>query len=103
MPVKVDPKTGLINLFNDQISYVIQILNNRYPVHRYFGAVLTDATELSPLPTGNHAFAADIQPDFPYSVTSLPLEYSTIGSGDYRQPGYLIETPALLLLRLDAN
>ena len=98
MPVKVDPKTGLINLFNDQISYVIQILNNRYPVHRYFGAVLTDATELAPLPTGNHAFAADIQPDFPYSVTSLPLEYATIGSGDYRQPGYLIETPANQLL-----
>jgi len=98
MPVKVDPETGLINLFNDQISYVIQILKNRYPVHRYFGAVLADATELAPLPTGNHAFAADTQPDFPYSVTSLPLEYSTIGSGDYRQPGYLIETPVNQLL-----
>ncbi|WP_225420318.1 GH36 C-terminal domain-containing protein [Paucilactobacillus nenjiangensis] len=37
MPVEYDPKTGLINLHNDQISYVIQILAHRYPVHRYFG------------------------------------------------------------------
>ncbi|MFC6295616.1 alpha-galactosidase [Lactiplantibacillus daoliensis] len=98
MPVEVDKKTGLINLYNDQISYVIQILDHRYPVHRYFGTVLTDMTTLPPLPTGNHAFAVDTQPDFPYSVTSLPLEYSTIGSGDYRQPGYLITSPAGQLL-----
>ena len=98
MPVEIDKKTGLINLYNDQISYVIQILDHRYPVHRYFGIVLTDMTTLPPLPTGNHAFAVDTQPDFPYSVTSLPLEYSTIGSGDYRQPGYLITSPAGQLL-----
>lgn len=98
MPVEIDKKTGLINLYNDQISYVIQILDHRYPVHRYFGTVLTDMTTLPPLPTGNHAFAVDTQPDFPYSVTSLPLEYSTIGSGDYRQPGYLITSPAGQLL-----
>ncbi|MDQ7936188.1 alpha-galactosidase [Lactiplantibacillus sp. WILCCON 0030] len=91
MPIKVDKKTGLINLYNDQISYVIQILDQRYPVQRYFGATLADATTLPPLPTGNHAFAVDPSSAFPYSVTSLPLEYSTIGSGDYRQPGYLIE------------
>ncbi len=30
MPVEYDPKTGLINLHNDQISYVIQILAHRY-------------------------------------------------------------------------
>lgn len=98
MPVKVDQATGLINLYNDQISYVIQILAERYPVHRYFGPVLTDPTTLPPLPTGDHAFAVDTSPDFPYSVTSLPLEYSTIGCGDYRQPGYLIQSPAGQLL-----
>lgn len=98
MPVTVDKETGLINLYNDQISYVIQILAQRYPVHRYFGKVLTDVQTLPPLPTGDHAFAVDTQPDFPYSVTSLPLEYSTIGSGDYRQPGELIASSTGQLL-----
>jgi len=90
MPVDFDKKSGLINLHNDHISYIIQILNNRYPIHRYFGRYLSKYHGM-PLAKGNHAFSTDITTDFPYSVTSLPLEYSTIGSGDYRQPGYLIK------------
>lgn len=43
------------------------------------------------MPSGSHAFANDPTERFPYSVTSLPLEYSTIGSGDYRQPAYVIK------------
>jgi len=90
MPVDFDKESGLINLHNDKISYIIQILNNRYPVHRYFGRYLPNYHG-TPLPQGNHAFASDVSDDFPYSVTSLPLEFSTIGSGDYRQPSYLIQ------------
>ncbi|QER68277.1 alpha-galactosidase [Paucilactobacillus nenjiangensis] len=91
MPVEYDPKTGLINLHNDQISYVIQILAHRYPVHRYFGRYFSKQPYFEPMPSGSHAFANDPTERFPYSVTSLPLEYSTIGSGDYRQPAYVIK------------
>ncbi len=91
MPVEYDPKTGLINLHNDQISYVIQILVHRYPVHRYFGRYFSKQPYFEPIPSGSHAFANDPTERFPYSVTSLPLEYSTIGSGDYRQPAYVIK------------
>ena len=90
MPVDFDKQSGLINLHNDKISYIIQILNNRYPIHRYFGQYLPKYHG-TPLSKGNHSFAVDTTTDFPYSVTSLPLEYSTIGSGDYRQPSYLIK------------
>lgn len=91
MPVTIDQTTGLIHLYNDQISYVIQLLAHRYPIHRYFGRRLTTCDHLALMPQRPHAFAADATPDFPYSVTSLPFEYATIGSGDYRQPGYLIK------------
>lgn len=100
MPVEYDKASGLINLHNNQISYVIQILENRYPVHRYFGRYLANTALLDPLPSGNHAFAVDLTDDFPYSVTSLPLEYSTIGSGDYRHPAYLINDQQRQLLPL---
>lgn len=91
MPVDFDKKSGIINIHNQNISYIIQILNNKYPIHRYFGRYLPKYNQNHQLPHGNHAFAADISTEFPYSVTSLPLEYSTIGSGDYRQPSYLIK------------
>jgi len=100
MPVEYDQASGLINLHNNQISYIIQILDDRYPVHRYFGRYLPNTTQLAPLPSGNHAFAVDLTDDFPYSVTSLPLEYSTISSGDYRQPAYLINDEQHQLLPL---
>lgn len=90
MPVDFDKKSGIINIHNQRISYIIQILN-KYPIHRYFGRYLSKYSQDHQLPHGSHAFAADISNEFPYSVTSLPLEYSTIGSGDYRQPSYLIK------------
>ena len=90
MPVDYDKNSGIINIHNQKISYIIQILNNKYPVHRYFGCYLPYFNPKD-LPQGSHAFATDITDEFPYSVTSLPLEYSTIGSGDYRQPSYLIK------------
>ncbi|AUI71688.1 alpha-galactosidase [Companilactobacillus alimentarius] len=91
MPVEFNRDTGIINLHNEKISYIIQILGNRYPVHRYFGKYIPNYSNLDDLPKGNHAFAVDTTEDFPFSITSLPLEYSTIGDGDYHQPAYLIK------------
>ncbi|AVK61642.1 alpha-galactosidase [Lactobacillus sp. CBA3605] len=100
MPVKFDKTSGLIQLYNHQISYIIQLLDHRYPVHRYFGRYLPNYCGEPGLPTGAHAFATDPTATFPYAITSLPLEYATIGSGDYRQPSYLIKDAANQLLPL---
>jgi len=91
MPIEFNQKSGIINIHNQKISYIIQILNNELPVHRYFGHYLSEYSADHRLPSGNHAFSADISKEFPYSVTSIPLEYSTIGSGDYRIPSYLVK------------
>ncbi|KRN97366.1 alpha-galactosidase [Companilactobacillus kimchiensis] len=100
MPVEFDKTNGLINLHNKNISYIIQILDHKYPVHRYFGRFIQNYHDNHDLPQGNHAFAVDVTPEFPYSITSLPLEYSTIGSGDYRLPSFLIKDSDNQLLPL---
>ena len=91
MPIEFNKKSGIINIHNQKISYIIQILNNELPVHRYFGRYLSEYGTDHQLASGTHAFSADISDEFPYSVTSIPLEYSTIGSGDYRIPGYIVK------------
>lgn len=91
MPIEYDQNNGIFHIHNQRISYIIQILKNRYPVHRYFGRFLPHFYQLNKLPSGNHAFAVDTTEDFPFSITSLPLEFSTISDGDYHQPAYLIK------------
>lgn len=78
-------KDGMIfNLSNQKVSYVIQIVDNKFVTNRYFGPALPFFAESKDLDEGHHAFAV-YEGEDKFSVSNLPLEYSFSQNGDYRQ------------------
>lgn len=87
--INYSEKTQTFSLTNNKISYIIQIVND-YPVKRYFGKTIKDFHGSTHLENFSHAFSVQGDAD-PYSLSTLPFEYSTSDSGDFRVPGYLIK------------
>ncbi|WCZ19803.1 alpha-galactosidase [Lacticaseibacillus paracasei] len=86
--IEYDPERQLFHLHNDTFSYVIQVIRG-YLVKRYCGPALDHFSGTAKLEDFSHAF--NIQNDAaPYSLTTLPLEYSTLMGGDYRTPAYAV-------------
>ncbi|WP_155286832.1 alpha-galactosidase [Lacticaseibacillus zhaodongensis] len=86
--IHYDKQRQIFTLQNKQISYIIQLIHG-YPVKRYFGPRLKAFNGSARLEDFNHAFAVASDAS-PYSMTTLPFEYSTSGTGDYRTPGYQV-------------
>lgn len=74
----------IFNLSNQKVSYVIQIVDNKFVTNRYFGPALPFFAESRDLDEGHHAFAV-YEEGNKFSVSNLPLEYSFSQNGDYRQ------------------
>ena len=74
----------IFNLSNQKVSYVIQIVDNKFVTNRYFGPALPFFAESRDLDEGHHAFAV-YEEENKFSVSNLPLEYSFSQNGDYRQ------------------
>ena len=86
--IEYDPQKQLFHLHNDTFSYIIQVIRG-YLVKRYCGPALERFSGTAKLEDFSHAF--NIQNDAaPFSLTTLPLEYSTLMGGDYRTPGYAV-------------
>ena len=86
--IEYDPQKQLFHLHNDTFSYIIQVIRG-YLVKRYCGPALERFSGTAKLEDFSHAF--NIQNDAaPFSLTTLPLEYSPLMGGDYRPPGYAV-------------
>lgn len=86
--IEYDPQKQLFHLHNDTFSYIIQVIRG-YLVKRYCGPALERFSGTAKLEDFSHAF--NIQNDAaPFSLTTLPLEYSTLMGGDYRTPAYAV-------------
>jgi alpha-galactosidase len=75
------------HLRNDQVSYVIRVLENGSLGHVYFGATLAEGKSYGHLVPGEfYGFSNRLgQP--------VPLEFPTGGTGDYRIPALTVELP----------
>lgn len=85
MPVKYDDSQKIFHLKNNSISYIIGIEKEKYITHRYFGTRLQSYHQVNQLPYLNRGFATNpISDDRSFSLNTLPLETSTLGSLDFR-------------------
>jgi alpha-galactosidase len=75
------------HLRNDQVSYVIRVLENGSLGHVYFGAALAEGKSYGHLVPGEfYGFSNRLG-------QAVPLEFPTGGTGDYRIPALALELP----------
>ena len=93
MSIIYNEKTREFHLYNQEISYIIKILDNNQPGQLYYGKRLTHREDF------DHLFEyamRDMSPyafegDSTFSLENIKQEYPTFGCGDMRFPAYEIE------------
>ena len=93
MPIIYNDKTKGFHLYNQEISYIIKILDNNQPGQLYYGKRLTHREDFG------HLFEYATRDMSPYSfegqstfsLENIKQEYPTFGCGDMRFPAYEIE------------
>lgn len=93
MPIIYNEKTREFHLYNQEISYIIKILDNDQPGQLYYGKRLTHREDFS------HLFEYAMRDMSPYafegnstfSLENIKQEYPIFGCGDMRFPAYEIE------------
>lgn len=93
MPIIYNEKTREFHLYNQEISYIIKILDNDQPGQLYYEKRLTHREDFS------HLFEYAMRDMSPYafegnstfSLENIKQEYPTFGCGDMRFPAYEIE------------
>ena len=81
-------KTGTFHLFNDEISYVMTVLQNGHLGQLYYGQRIHDREDFSHLQekTFRAMTACPFDEDGTFSLNLTRLEYPVYGSGDFRYP-----------------
>lgn len=81
------------HLYNNEISYIIKILDNNQLGNLYYGKRITDQTSFSHLlekeykPLGTYVFEDNAD----FSLQYIKQEYPAYGTTDFRYPAYEIE------------
>lgn len=78
MPIIFNEKNKTLHLFNQKISYVMQILDAGYVTHRYYGKRVENCELI------NSSKVEETNLDV------IPQEFSAFGTGDFRTPSYEI-------------
>ncbi|WP_144555843.1 alpha-galactosidase [Bacillus sp. X1(2014)] len=93
MPIDWDAKDGIFHLYNNRISYLIQIVHGKYPAHLYWGKRVRALQPASILAFKRRPFSPTTEPSFSqFSLDTLPQEYPAFGNGDFRSPAYQIRS-----------
>lgn len=88
MPIIFDETKGVFALHTKNSSYLIALGDQRtYVGHAYYGKRIGDTDVEYLLRTGEYPFSPSVSPREKASFMDLfPMEYSTYGRGDYREP-----------------
>jgi len=78
MPISFNEKSKILHLYNYKTSYVMQIIDEGYLAHRYYGKRVNNYELI------NSSSAEETNLDV------IPQEFSAFGSGDFRTPSYEI-------------
>ena len=89
-----DEERKYFHLRNENFSYVMELAEDKYLFHRYWGKALREFRDSAPLQRIDRGFSP--QPEFlkndrTFSLDVLPQEYPAAGHGDFRIPAYEIE------------
>ena len=79
-------------------SYVMAVYQNRYLLHHYWGEKLFEKVDLTHLAEEKvsgraTAFHVPLDSSDSFFVSDLKMEFSTVGSGDWRVPSVQVEHP----------
>lgn len=88
MTITFDQQSGIFHLQTERTSYVMGLVNNQYLAHMYWGSKVrgTNAGSLLAL-KGRCSFSPSTDPlDGTVSLDTMPLEYPTYGTSDFRIP-----------------
>lgn len=92
MPINFEPQTMTFHLQNNFVSYIVQIINEGYLVHRYWGKRVNAYHNSNPLVFLDRGFSPNPDPsDRTFSLDTVPLEYPAYGNGDYRLPSFQVQ------------
>lgn len=95
--ITFDNNSKIFHLTNGNISYIIEIVNERYLAHRYWGRALKSYHKLNQKPLSKKTFAAVLDLNQPtFSLEFLPAEFPHAYQGDYKQT-------ALSIAQIDGN
>lgn len=93
MSIKYDDKTKSFHLIANNTSYIIQIHEDGYLAHLYFGKKLRNFNCNNLLPLKERcSFSPNPNPcNNILSLDTLPQEYPSYGTSDFRTPAYSIQ------------
>lgn len=89
MPVLYENDTKEFHLFNDKVSYIMQILDNGQIGNLYFGGKITHKSDFSYLLEGGYKpLYLFREKDYQLGPGFTKLEYPCAGTGDFREPAF---------------
>ena len=92
MEITYHPDQQIIHIRNKEISYVIEIVDGKYPMHRYFGKSIRKYRGTGVPRYFKRGYATEHDLSIPHaSFDDLPFEYPLRGHGDYRIPAFEIK------------
>lgn len=103
--IMFDEEKNIFHLSNDQISYIMKVEENILS-HVYFGKRVYSYMDNKHYPRRDRGFSGNVplHPDRGFSKDTLPQEYSSQGSMDFRTPAAIVKRAngsKLLDLRFD--
>lgn len=93
MSICFDESRGTVHLTNGRISYVMQLLDGRYLLHRYFGPVLRRWRGTGVPQPAKRSYTTEYGDTHLY-FDALPWEFPVAGRGDYRRPAFSVTGPS---------
>ena len=93
MSICFDESRGTVHLTNGRISYVMQLLDGRYLLHRYFGPALRRWRGTGVPQPAKRSYTTEYG-DTHFYFDALPWEFPTAGRGDYRRPAFSVTGPS---------
>lgn len=94
MPIRYHEKSRGFHLFNDKVSYMMQIMSNDQMANIYFGSRLNDREDFSYLIKTKYcseaAYTSEEEED-KLSLQYIQQEYPAYGTSDFRYPAYCIK------------
>lgn len=86
--ISFDQNNGIFHISNSKISYLMQLEEGKTLSHLYYGAPLPSYSGIRSYPRMDRSFSPNLPnaQDRLFSLDTLPQEYPTFGTGDFRSP-----------------
>ncbi|WP_332695862.1 alpha-galactosidase [Halalkalibacter lacteus] len=92
MAITFDTNTKTFHLQAKNTSYVMQIINDGYLAHLYWGKKINEYNHSNQVQYRDRGFSPNpVSSDRTFSLDTLPQEYPAYGNTDFRAPAYQVQ------------